>query len=141
MINSTGAGSPPGGERLTTAEASARLGVKPETLYAYVSRGLIERHRGPDGSTFDARDVERLPSTGRRTKQLPALVFPSALTLIADGRFSYRGVDAIDAARHHSFEEVAEWLWRGEWPHEVRWPIDGSVLDDVVAAQSALPHR
>src|SRR3954454_22134325 len=97
------------GERLTTAEASARLGVKPETLYAYVSRGLIERHRGPDGSTFDARDIERLASTGRRTKQLPALVSPSARTLIADGHSSYRGVDASEAAAHQPCEEGAEW--------------------------------
>ena len=29
---------------LTTSEASRRLGVKPETLYAYVSRGLLTRH-------------------------------------------------------------------------------------------------
>jgi citrate synthase len=30
---------------LSTAEATARLGVKPQTLYAYVSRGLVRRER------------------------------------------------------------------------------------------------
>ncbi|MFL6296424.1 MAG: helix-turn-helix domain-containing protein, partial [Actinomycetes bacterium] len=30
-----------GKRRLSTAEAAARLGVKPATLYAYVSRGLL----------------------------------------------------------------------------------------------------
>ena len=100
--------------RLTTAEAAERLGVKPETLYAYVSRGLIERHRDPGGvSTYLPRDVERLARAGRRTKALPPVVFPSGLTLIADGRFSYRGVDAVAAATEHGFEEVAEWLWTG----------------------------
>lgn len=124
--------------RLTTAEAAARLGVKPETLYAYVSRGQIERQRTPGGaSTFAARDVERLVRTGRRSRSLPALVFPSALTLIADGRYSYRGVDAVDASRSHRFEEVAEWLWTGEWPDEVGWPFDAGTLDDVLAAQAA----
>ncbi len=104
------------GERLTTAEAADRLGVKPETLYAYVSRGLVERHRTPGGvSTFDARDVERLARAGRRTKRLPPIVFPSSLTSIADGRLSYRGVDGVEAARTHRFEEVAEWLWTGTW--------------------------
>ncbi|CAN5732909.1 citrate synthase [soil metagenome] len=124
--------------RLTTAEAADRLGVKPETLYAYVSRGLIERQRDPGGpSTFAARDVERLVRSGRRSRSLPPLVFPSALTLIADGRYSYRGVDAVEAARDHRFEEVAEWLWTGTWPEEVRWPFDSAALDDVLAAQRA----
>ncbi|HJW59403.1 MAG TPA: helix-turn-helix domain-containing protein, partial [Actinomycetota bacterium] len=37
------------GRRLSTAEAAARLGVKPATLYAYVSRGLLGRERAADG--------------------------------------------------------------------------------------------
>ncbi|MBX3285650.1 MAG: citrate synthase [Actinobacteria bacterium] len=128
------------GLRLTTAEAAARLGVKPETLYAYVSRGLIERHRDPGGvSTYAVRDVERLARAGRRSKALPALVFPSALTLIADGRFSYRGVDAVDAALGHRFEEVAEWLWTGTWPDHTAWPFDTVALDQVLAAQEPVP--
>jgi citrate synthase len=126
---------------LTTAEAADRLGVKPETLYAYVSRGLIERRREGDGSTYDEREVERLASQGRRTKQLPALVFPSALTLIDDGHHWYRGVDALEAASTRRFEEVAEWLWRGRWPDEVRWPVDASTLDEVLAAQADLDRR
>ncbi|MFI5272366.1 MAG: helix-turn-helix domain-containing protein [Ktedonobacterales bacterium] len=34
-----------GEEFLTASEACALLGVKPATLYAYVSRGLIESYR------------------------------------------------------------------------------------------------
>ena len=128
--------------RLTTAEAAARLGVKPETLYAYVSRGLIERHHTPGGvSTFAQRDVERLARAGRRTKALPPLVFPSGLTSITDGRCRYRGVDAVQAAIDHRFEEVAEWLWLGRWPDETSWPFDGDALDRVLAAQAPLPPR
>lgn len=124
--------------RLTTAEAAERLGVKPETLYAYVSRGLIERRRQPGGpSTFAARDVERLVRAGRRSRALPPLVFPSSLTLIDAGRYSYRGIDAVEAATRHPFEEVAEWLWSGQWPGEVDWPFDDALLDDVLAAQHA----
>ncbi|MEZ5137921.1 MAG: citrate/2-methylcitrate synthase [Acidimicrobiales bacterium] len=85
--------------------------------------------------------MERLASSGRRSKQLPALVFPSALTLIDEGRCWYRGVEVGRAAADHRFEEVAEWLWRGRWPDEVRWPIDARTLDEVLAAQAALgPH-
>lgn len=127
------------GERLTTAEAAARLGVKPETLYAYVSRGLIERRSVPGGvSTYAARDIERLARAGRRTRNLPPLVFPSSLTLIADGRLTYRGVDAVTAAGDRSFEEVAEWLWTARWPEATRWPVDGHGLDRALAAQTGL---
>jgi len=126
--------------RLTTAEAAARLGVKPETLYAYVSRGVIERQRGASGvSTYAVRDIERLARAGRRTKSLPPLVFPSALTLIADGRLTYRGADAVSSALTHRFEEVAEWLWTGAWPEETSWPFDGAALDQVLAAQVPVP--
>lgn len=126
-------------DRLTTAEAADRLGVKPETLYAYVSRGLIERRRTPGGvSTFAADDVEQLARAGRRTKRLPPLVFPSALTEIAEGRCRYRGVDSVVAATDHRFEEVAEWLWTGAWPPSTRWPFDTETLDDVLAAQATL---
>ena len=46
--------------RLTARQAAARLGVKVETVYAYVSRGLLDRLPGDDGRTslFDARGVE-----------------------------------------------------------------------------------
>ena len=52
---------------LTAAEAARRLGVKPATLYAYVSRGVLSRVRAPDGraSLFGAEEVERLARRGR----------------------------------------------------------------------------
>lgn len=127
-------------DRLSTAQAAERLGVKPETLYAYVSRGIIERHRHPGGaSTYAVRDVERLARAGRRTRNLPPVVFPTALTSIAEGRFTYRGVDAVQAALGHQFEEVAEWLWSGTWPVESSWPFDTTDLDLVLASQRPVP--
>src|SRR5690606_38158834 len=107
---------------------------------AYVSRGLIERQRTPGGvSTYASRDVERLARTGRRSKALPTVVFPSSLTLFEDGRFAYRGTDAVVAATGHRFEEVAEWLWTGAWPDATRWPFDTAALDQVLAAQLPIP--
>ena len=46
--------------RLTSAEAADRLGVKPATLYAYVSRGLLQAHRAVDAraSLFHPDEVE-----------------------------------------------------------------------------------
>ena len=56
---------------LTTEEAARRLGVKVPTLYAYVSRGLLESHRDPTrrGSLFDLADVEALAARSRGGRQ------------------------------------------------------------------------
>src|SRR3546814_16059455 len=52
---------------MTSEEATRRLGVKPETLYAYVSRGVIrsERVPGQRRSRFLAADVERHAARSR----------------------------------------------------------------------------
>src|ERR1700751_408552 len=54
-------------ELLTAAQAAQRLGVKPATLYAYVSRGVLSRDKAADGrgSLFDSEEVERLARRGR----------------------------------------------------------------------------
>ena len=51
---------------ITAAEAARRLGVKPATVYAYVSRGVLRRRRDEDGrrSLFDATQVEELARGG-----------------------------------------------------------------------------
>jgi citrate synthase len=101
---------------LTSRQAAARLGVKPETLYAYVSRGMLTRHAAPDGrrSLFDRAEVERLAARNRRGGRAAALevVVDTRLTLIdPDGALYYRGHDATVLARENTFEEVAELLW------------------------------
>lgn len=109
--------------RLTTREAAELLGVKPETVYAYVSRGQLGSRRAPGsrGSTFDADEVRALARRNRRDGGInpaPAagqeLTVRTRLTLIENDRFSYRGVDAVELAARHTYEEVAEWLWTGE---------------------------
>ena len=50
---------------LDATAAAARLGVKPATLYAYVSRGLLTRRRRGRGSWFDPLEVDRLAARGR----------------------------------------------------------------------------
>ena len=54
-------------EWIGAAEAAARLGIKPASLYAYVSRGTLARRRNPDGrgSLFDAAEIARLAAKGR----------------------------------------------------------------------------
>ena len=133
--------------RLTTAEAAARLGVKPATLYAYVSRGLLTRERAPDGrtSTFDPAEIDRLARPGRpRRGRRPAaeLVIPSALTAIADGLPWYRGLPVPDLAATRTFEEVATWLWTGRFPDPVpgpAWRTGDAALEAGRRARAALP--
>jgi citrate synthase len=124
--------------RLSTAEAAVRLGVKPATLYAYVSRGLLGRERSSDGrtSTFDPAEIDRLARPGRaRRGRRPAtdLVVPSALTAIDQGRPWYRGVAVTDLAATRTFEEVAEWLWTGRFPAPAAAP-SGTALGGTVPA-------
>jgi citrate synthase len=124
--------------RLSTAEAAVRLGVKPATLYAYVSRGLLGRERSSDGrtSTFDPAEIDRLARRGRaRRGRRPAtdLVVPSALTAIDQGRPWYRGVAVTDLAATRTFEEVAEWLWTGRFPAPATAP-GGPALGGTVPA-------
>jgi citrate synthase len=133
-------------ERLSTAEAAERLGVKPATLYAYVSRGLLGRERSADGrtSTFDPAEIDRLARPGRaRRGRRPAaeLVVPSALTTIDRGLPWYRGLAVPELAGTRSFEEVAEWLWTARFPDPVpAWRASQPALDAGRQAQAALPH-
>ncbi|MFJ3641187.1 citrate synthase [Streptomyces sp. NPDC090108] len=108
------------GRRLSTKETAELLGVKPETVYAYVSRGLLSSRREPGGraSTFDTKEVESLARRNRRdaagtSGSANDLSVRTRLTLIEQDRYYFRGVDATELAARHSYEEVAEWLWTG----------------------------
>src|SRR3954465_7244139 len=99
---------------LTAAEAAERLGVKLETVYAYVSRGLLQRSPGPDKESRFAREqVERLALRGRRSAQpKPASwVIATELTEVTQDAVRYRGKSALELAASMPFERVAEWLW------------------------------
>jgi citrate synthase len=107
-------------EFLTASQAAERLGVKPATVYAYVSRGVLRRDRAADGrsSLFDSHEVERLARRGRprRPVGVADITVESAITEIAGDRLRYRGLDVMRLATSRSFEDVAELLWTGEFP-------------------------
>lgn len=109
------------GEQWITARAAAdRLGVKPATVYAYVSRGVLRRRPAADGrqSLFDAAEVEELARRGKpRRKPSPSeIVVESGITVLGEDRPFYRGHDALELAGTRRFEAVAELLWTGELP-------------------------
>ena len=109
---------------LSTEEAARRLGIKVPTLYAYVSRGLLESHRDPTrrGSLFDLADVEALAARsrgGRQTATRLATITTGVTQLDQHLGPIYRGRLATDLAAGSSFEDVAELLWQteggGDW--------------------------
>ncbi len=104
---------------LSTEEAARRLGIKVPTLYAYVSRGLLESHRDPTrrGSLFELSDIEALAARsrgGRQTATRLATITTGVTQLSQDLGPIYRGRLATDLARGSTFEEVAELLWQSE---------------------------
>lgn len=110
---------------LSAKEAMAALGVRPQTLYAYVSRGLIHASKGPGTTSLYRReDVERLATrkargrseaaVARRALDFGAPVLASGLTLIRDGRVYLRGVPLETVAADWTLERVAAHLWQAD---------------------------
>src|ERR1700722_16029487 len=90
----------PRAELLTTAEVARRLGVKRETVYAYVSRGLLARDpaSGHRRSLFDPAAVEALADRARHANRSDALEVTVRTELTAldpAGRLFYRGHDVV----------------------------------------------
>src|ERR1700744_5312764 len=96
---------------LSAGEVMMRLRLKPQTLYAYVSRGLIEAKADDEDSRrslYRAADVERLTRAQSRGRRRAAIaedaiawgepVLASAITTIAQGKLWYRGEDAEELA-------------------------------------------
>ncbi|MEV7172646.1 citrate synthase [Streptomyces sp. NPDC093224] len=135
-----------GGRRLSTQEAARALGVKPATVYAYVSRGQLTSRRDPAGrgSSFDAVEVEELARRSRREAAAPAagdLSVRTALTLIEPDHYYFRGVDAVALASRYRYEEVAEWLWTGRVARGAVFTSPPDVLAAAGRAVAALPEH
>jgi citrate synthase len=109
---------------LTANEAAKRLGVSRQTLYAYVSRGLIRAYDADNlrERRYLAEAIERLAAErrrGRRPKEVAkaalhwgAPVIESAIATVDGGRLVYRGKDAVALAATASLEETAALLWQ-----------------------------
>src|SRR3954449_11167115 len=119
------------GERLLRArEAATRLGVKLDTLYAYVSRGLLRSVAVPGSRErhYRADDIEwfRLGRGGERGREPLIPVIDSAICLIENGRFFYRGHDAVRLADTATLEEAASLLWGDDPGAASPIPLAGS---------------
>lgn len=111
---------------IARSEALTRLGVKAQTLYAYVSRGRIAARPDPTDprrSLYAVSDVARMCGEGEEVEasevRRPAVGaaargeadIQSSVSLIVDGRLFYRGLDAVQMAEAATAEAAARTLW------------------------------
>ena len=110
-------------------EVCRLLDVRPQTVYAYVSRGKLEVMPDPADtrrSLYRAEDVAgltRRKKAGRKHETLAANTLfgsepsiPTALCSFYRGRPYYRGQDAVSLARTATLEEAAQLLWGAAQP-------------------------
>ena len=150
---------------LTAAEALRVLHVRPQTLYANVSRNKIRAKPDPKDtrrSLYYEIDVQKLARKqgGRRNTALVAAgaierrepVLSSSISTVMDERLYYRGKDAVVLSEAATLEEAAGLLWSTEAVDLERARraelaavvpgIDGGQVARAFAAavESGLPH-
>ncbi|MFI4975023.1 MAG: citrate/2-methylcitrate synthase [Caulobacterales bacterium] len=140
---------------LSAEEAMTRLGVRPQTLYAYVSRGRVRAEADPvepRRSRYKASDIAALAqrkARGRKAADVAAEtiawgepVLASAITTVADGRLFYRGRDAVKLAETETLESVARLLRGGHGAalkrsDRPRPPTEGTMRERLFFALAA----
>jgi citrate synthase len=136
-------------EWLSRDDALTMLGVRAQTLYAYVSRGLIERRAEADDprrSEYRADDIAALTgrrARGRRTATIAASamawgepVIPTRISTVAHGQLIFRGKRAVDLAETATLEDIAALLW--EQSAAVDFPICKHEADPFHALASLI---
>ncbi|MEL7031868.1 MAG: citrate/2-methylcitrate synthase [Pseudomonadota bacterium] len=104
-----------------------KLGVKAQTLYAYVSRGLVtaKTHPGdPRASLYSEADIDALVKRRRRGRSRSDIasaaiawgdpIMETKITTVRNGRLIYRGRDAVKLAKNATLEDVSALLWQCE---------------------------
>lgn len=136
---------------LSASDAANALDVTKNTLYAYVSRGLIRSEPVGDGRRahrYPLEDIQRLrkrraqraSSPAPATGEVPTL--SSRLTRADDQGLYYRGHDATNLALIDEPEDLAALLWETETAPDARddLPPDVTVLAPLLTTLSPV-HR
>lgn len=143
---------------ISVSQTAGVLGVKPGTVYAYISRGLLTSIRLPEDrrSWLSRTEVEAFASrrgarpafgAGPEILQAPVSVAtvatePASSTevgQIVGHRLLYRGRDATELVESGSYGGVAELLWTGE-PGESRLRLPEQPVRDLLnRLQATLP--
>ncbi|WP_337244328.1 citrate synthase family protein [Luteimonas sp. gir] len=151
------------GDLMSAAEACAALGISTATLYAYVSRGLLESRPGPDhrSRVYLRQDVERLRQRKRAgrgaargaaqslDRGLP--VMETRISLIRPDSPYYRGRSAVAMVEAGAtLEDAARLLWDcgdsdpfdaavDPWPARVATIAGDATLPPIERAIAVLP--
>jgi len=112
---------------LTLDEVQEFLGVRAQTIYAYVSRGLIASHPDPQNtrrSLYSAENIQSLKQKKQQGRKRETLAvntlfgnepsIPTAISTFSKGHLYYRGKDVIAFAEHATLEETARLLWSAQ---------------------------
>jgi len=112
---------------MTLEEARDTLGVRAQTIYAYVSRGRIGVEPDPQDSrrslylADDVKALVRRKETGRTRETLATTTLfgaepsiPTAIATFSGGRPFYRGVDVVELSETATLEDAARLLWNAE---------------------------
>jgi citrate synthase len=112
---------------LPVEDALVVLNVQRQTLYAYVSRGLVRAKpddADPRRSLYAAGDIRKLRGRRRGAHRRAEVaagaiswgepVLESAISTVRDGDLIYRGISATDLAGAATLEDAAQLLWRSE---------------------------
>jgi len=122
---------------IAAEEVCARLRIRPQTLYAYVSRGLLEAVADTSDSRrslYREADVEALVArkkAGRSRTVVAAKaidwgdpVLETRISTVVRGRLIYRGQDAVAWSRTATLEETAALLCDvTAWPDAPTLPV------------------
>ncbi|MGJ4730509.1 citrate/2-methylcitrate synthase, partial [Luteimonas sp. SDU101] len=155
---------PADADLIPAQQACALLGISPATLYAYVSRGLIESRPGPDhrSRVYLRGDIERLAQrkkAGRGAARGAAQsldrglpVMETAISLIRPDSPYYRGQAAVAMVRAGAtLEDAARLLWdcgdtdpfsaldATPWPARVAPIATDATLPPLKRAMAAIP--
>ncbi len=128
---------------VTRDEALKALRVRPQTLYAYVSRGKIGTQPDPNDprrSLFRDDDIASLVKRRERGKRPEVIaastmafgepIIETSISTIIQGRLHYRGRDAVELSATATLEETAALLWGA-----------GSTPDFAPASRKPAPRR
>ncbi|GLQ82518.1 citrate synthase [Mesorhizobium huakuii] len=123
-------------EWLSREEALERLNVRPQTLYAYVSRGRIGMRpdrADPRRSQYRADDIAALATRRARGRSPSAIAesaiawgepsIATAISTVWHGHLIYRGRDAAVLSDNATLEETAAVLWGVSEPVRFETPL------------------
>ncbi|MEN3977103.1 citrate synthase family protein [Emcibacter sp. SYSU 3D8] len=108
---------------IAAEEVCRRLGIRPQTLYAYVSRGMLDAVADMSDSRrslYREADVEALAARKKAGRSRPAVaakainwgdpVLETQISTVLRGRLIYRGQDAVAWSETATLEETAALL-------------------------------